>query len=319
MSNDELLLCPSCGSRLAAGAAHCDICGDDLSTPLPEERISPEERPAAEERTRPEARPAASTKAPPATGTSGAATPAPRAGAYCVMCGAANDDSHLYCHACGQPLKKRQGAGKGKPQQQSKRATAPQAMFSTWQWIVIAVASFILGGALTATFFPASGPGTAATGGESGPAAAQQQAPKVSLEQVNAARDAAQANPQDMQAQLRYANILHDAMMLDQAIAQYKLYLASEPDNPDARVDLGICYFEQKKFDEAIAEMERAVAGAPDHQLGNFNLGIVNANAGNKEKAMEWFRKARDIDPNSTYGRNAAAILTEMMAGGAQQ
>ncbi len=235
---------------------------------------------------------------------------------FCVSCSAENARGDAYCHACGSQLRKPQptrGAKKSAPKKQ-----VPGPRFTTTQWIVICVASFVLGGVVTAAFVPSAGGNSEATG-EAATGDTQAQDPKrPTLVQVNAARDAAEANPSDMSAQLKYANILHDVMMLDQAIAQYKLYLATIPDNVDARIDLGICYFEQKKFAEAIVEMETAVKADPQHQLGNYNLGIVNLNAGNEEKAREWFTKARDIDPSTPYGQNADRILKEAAGDKAQ-
>lgn len=197
------------------------------------------------------------------------------------------------------------------PQQAGKRGGksgkggASAVLFTTPQWIAITVAAFILGAVLAASMLPSGGT-TPAGNGE-----AAQQGTQPDLQRLNSARDAAEANPDNPDALLAYANALHDAGMNDQAIAQYKRYLGFVPDNPDARVDLGICYFEKKDFATAIAEMEIAVAKHPDHQLGNYNLGIVNLNAGNKDKAREWFEKARDLDPTSPHGVNATQLLKE--------
>lgn len=194
----------------------------------------------------------------------------------------------------------------GKKGGKSGKGAASAVLFTTPQWIAITVASFILGAVLAASMLPSGGT-TAAGNGE----AAQQQGAQPDLQRLNSAREAAEANPDNPDALLAYANALHDADMNDQAIVQYKRYLEFVPDNPDARVDLGICYFEKKDYAAAIAEMEIAVAKHPDHQLGNYNLGIVNLNAGNKDKAREWFEKARDLDPTSPHGINAAQLLKE--------
>lgn len=196
-----------------------------------------------------------------------------------------------------------QQAGKkgGKP----GKGSASAVLFTTPQWIAITVASFILGAVLAASMLPSGGT-TAPGSGETA-----QQGAQPDLQRLNSAREAAEANPDNPDALLAYANALHDADMNDQAIVQYRRYLEFVPDNPDARVDLGICYFEKKDYATAITEMETAVAKHPDHQLGNYNLGIVNLNAGNKDKAREWFEKARDLDPTSPHGINAAQLLKE--------
>jgi len=210
--------------------------------------------------------------------------------------------------ASGQP---RQRSTKSSADRQKQRPAKQETLFTTPQWIAISVSSFLLGAVLTATLLPTNqlaGNATASAGAQQ--QAAQQQ-PQIDLERLESMRAYVENNPDDLTAQLRYANELHDAMLLDQAIAQYKDYLEKDPTNPDARVDMGICYFEKQQYDAAIREMERAVRDAPDHQLGHYNLGIVNLNAGNLEAARTWFEKARDIDPTSAYGRDAEQILQQ--------
>ncbi len=202
------------------------------------------------------------------------------------------------------PQQKKKSGAKGSPR---KPAPAGTPLFSTMQWLAITVASFILGGVITASFLPQQGTDSAA-GSDN---ATMTQGSQPDLQTLNAAKAAVDANPEDPGTILIYANALHDAGMEEQAIVQYKSYLSKNPDDPDARVDLGICYFNLQEYDAAIAEMERAVTAHPEHQLGTYNLGIVYLNAGNKEKAREWFTRARDMDPESAHGRNAAQLLRE--------
>jgi Tfp pilus assembly protein PilF len=301
--NDIRHFCPTCGSSVPNGNALCDICGEDLTQ-------AANVPPAATAVPSPAPSGASSPTAAPGTSSDARRQSSASSGKvlYCTSCGAGNEDGDKFCHSCGSPLRSTQVRKSAK--KNPAKAASPAVLFSTRQWIAVCVGSFILGAVVAAAFFPATGETTAPTtqNGEAQQATGDK---RPSIAEVNAARDAATANPSDMGAQLRYANILHDAMMLDQAIAQYKSYLASVPDNVDARVDLGICYFEQKKYDEAIVEMETALRVNPRHQLGNYNLGIVNLNAGNMAKAMEWFNKAVEIDPNSPYGQNATRIIAE--------
>lgn len=246
----------------------------------------------------------------------------------CSSCGSALAASTTICDVCGHDT--REDTVREDAQRESTLAAAPPsvagqqtrkparktgkkpaaaaaaALFNTPQWIAIVVAAFILGGVVGASLVPTHDHGDAAMATQGTPPEAQ-----ADLTRLNETRAAAEANPDSPDALLAYAHALHDSGFPEQAIVQYRQYLAFVPDNPDARVDLGICYFETKDYTTAIAEMEKAVAGHPDHQLGNYNLGIVNLNAGNKEKAREWFEKARDINPSSPHGVNAAQLLEE--------
>jgi len=291
MSNEKRS-CPTCGSIIVGAKNICEICGenlDELRSDTSAEKLGPPDIVAKEH------------EGVEAAGSEGrSSTPEAR---RCNSCGTDNDILHRYCHACGQALVKRAV----KQRSDTARARSKAQLFSTTQWLVICIAAMLFGGVATSVFMPPRHPEMHADHTHE----TQDQRFTVTLEQLNAARDAATANPTDPAPQLRYANLLHNAKLLDQAIAQYKSYLDMVPDDPDARVDLGICYFEQEKYAEAIQEMERAVSEHPRHILGHFNLGIVNLNAGNREQAREWFTKAHEIDPNSPGGQNALRILQE--------
>jgi Tfp pilus assembly protein PilF len=143
-----------------------------------------------------------------------------------------------------------------------------------------------------------------------------QQAPAgPSLDQINAARKAVEAKPNDEAAILNLSHLLHDARMFDQAIVMYQRYLRINPDNPDAQVDLGVCYFSLGQYDAAKKEMLEAVGRHPDHQLGHFNLGIVTLAKGDTTESREWLRKTIAMNPGSTVSRNAETILTRIQTG----
>ncbi|MDX9758767.1 MAG: tetratricopeptide repeat protein [Bacteroidota bacterium] len=253
----------------------------------------------------------------------------------CSACGSIKPDGHDVCDICGHdartdartpspaaapprpdhpaeaPVRKQ---GRGNPRSAGSRAKKTgtsgmgAALFSTPQWIAITVAAFILGGVLAATIVS---PGGRSSTGSTAEQQASADGVQPDMQRLTETRAAMEANPDNPDALLAYSHALHDSGMPAQAIVQYKRYLEFRPDDPDARVDLGICYFETKDYATAITEMERAVAKSPDHQLGNYNLGIVNLNAGNKDKAREWFEKARDLDPSTPHGQNAAQLLRE--------
>jgi len=131
---------------------------------------------------------------------------------------------------------------------------------------------------------------------------------------------AVRANPKDANAVLHLANALHDNGMLPRAIEQYKSYLAMHAEDPDARVDLGICYDQMGMIDSlrseqyfalAINEMETALKGNPSHQPAAFNLGIVNLHKGSLEESNKWLKKAAAMNKNSDLGMRAQQILQQ--------
>jgi tetratricopeptide (TPR) repeat protein len=151
-------------------------------------------------------------------------------------------------------------------------------------------------------------------------------APKMeALPQIEELEKRLKANPNDDTQLLQLANVLHDNHFYDRAVQRYKEYLRKHPNEVDARVDLGICYYESDRTSEAKQEMMKALQSNPSHVLGNFNLGIVNLRiaqaemtSGNSEKANEaikeaneWFRKTMALDPNGSAGQRAQRLLSE--------
>jgi ribosomal protein S15P/S13E len=151
------------------------------------------------------------------------------------------------------------------------------------------------------------------------------------MKEIDQLQQTVDANPKDDASLIRLANMLHDAAMsnpnlLMRAINTYTKYLKQKPSDPNARVDLGICYFEMARvdtsngaslFSKAIQEMETVFKANPRHQPATFNLGVVNLNAGNFEKSTEWFKKAVEINPNSDLGKKAQQLLEQHSSQGA--
>ena len=90
-----------------------------------------------------------------------------------------------------------------------------------------------------------------------------------------------------------------------------KKYLAKKPEDPNARVDMGICYLETGDAPTAAKEMQTALKYDPKHQMAMFNLGIVNLNMGNVQQSNEWLKKAIKIDSTTTIAQRAKDILSE--------
>jgi Flp pilus assembly protein TadD len=128
------------------------------------------------------------------------------------------------------------------------------------------------------------------------------------------------SNPGDQASQLRLANLLHDSGLYSRAVETYRKYLSVRPQDTNARVDLGICYFELARLDSAgsqrllglaIAEMEKAARDSARHQPAAFNLGIVNLYAGNTQESNRWFRRAIELNGDSDLGIRAKRLLEQ--------
>jgi len=284
------LVCGNCGTQLSEGDAYCSKCGVKVE----------------------------------------------RATRRCEVCGHVNAHAEQNCESCGARLPAFIGAvartvapkasstpvrqtGGSKPRKKGRKAVSSFRAWERWQFlaagmIVLVVAFFVY------TQLKSNEPPGAPAGPD--PLSA---VPPVSPQEIERLQKVVDANPADALSTLRLANLLHDNGSRDpqsivRAVEMYKRYLAMNPDNPDARVDLGVCYFElgrkdssrsQEYFTSAIKEMETAFAAHPTHQTAAFNLGIVNLHAGNMEAASKWFVKAVEIDSSSTLGARAKQLLEQ--------
>ncbi len=235
-------------------------------------------------------------------------SPVKRSDTRCVQCGEA-----IEWGRGGQPRKGRAGdsGGAGVP--------APGKRFETWQLIsfvaVVALVAVLVTLELSRDHVPAA-PGPSASMPVM-PPPMQQTAPSVDLGPLQAA---VVANPGNPEALLKLANGMHDNGLFQQAVDTYKEYLKSRPGDANARVDMGICYYQMgtgdsvnadRLFDLAIAAMETAIRNTPTHQPAAFNLGVVNLTRGKLEESNTWFRRAVALDKNSDLGVRAQQMLSQ--------
>jgi tetratricopeptide (TPR) repeat protein len=143
--------------------------------------------------------------------------------------------------------------------------------------------------------------------------------------EIDRLQEVVDANPDDDESLLRLANLLqdhssHEREYLVRAITAYQKYLGRNPGNENARVDLGICYFEMARtdtvhgtalIDRAISEISTVAEANPQHQAAAFNLGIVTLNVGRTEEAARWFERTVAINPESDLGVRANRLLEQ--------
>jgi tetratricopeptide (TPR) repeat protein len=243
----------------------------------------------------------------------------------CSDCGATLSAEDSFCSRCGARIEGAQGIPR--PQKEKRKSAEPKDRRRTklepWQIltgtvVVLLVAYFLY----TELNRPTAGdqpPQVAPQNQSFGPPAAEL------MQQIEQQQARVDANPTDKTEIVRLANMLHDAALqnptlLNRAINMYARYLAVNPTDPNARVDMGICYFELAKFDStnaganfgrAIDAMQAALKSDPRHQPAAFNLGIVTLNMGDLEASTRWFKKAIDLDPNSDLGKKAQQIVEQ--------
>jgi tetratricopeptide (TPR) repeat protein len=285
------IICRTCGNELEQSDKFCAACGSGI------------EWPAALRVASPEASVDVKLTSPPDS----------EADRPCPLCGYRNPTSARTCSSCGNLLRSdaNVAAPQAKPRSSRSVPQSPALKFLQ-SWKLTAALAIVL--ISLVIVFTVTRNGDASMLASAPPAAAEV------IKEIDALQAALDKNPNDARAILRLANLLHDVHFYPRAIAMYQKYLQLEPSNADARVDLGISYFElsfadssnvEENLQLAQQEMERALTYAPKHQLAHYNLGIVQFHAGKTKDAQEWFKKCVAIDPNSEVGKRAQQFLTQ--------
>jgi len=238
---------------------------------------------------------------------------------FCPECGFKLEKEYRFCPNCGIKLgqinseAKKNSTGQSHSDkiqntQKSKAAIAAPAKLSTRTLLVIigVIICFVV-----ITLF-ASGVFDSPKISSMNQVPVTNQSSGVDLSKMQDIKDLEEkvaANPKDYQMLLQLAHMKNDAGLYDQAITDYKKYLVTNSSDADARVDMGVCYFNLKNYDEAIAEMKEALTYKPDHQIASMNLGVVYMSSGKMDEAKKWFRKAIDLGPDNEIGKKAKELL----------
>lgn len=233
--------------------------------------------------------------------------------ARCGLCGNLNSSDAAFCESCGSVLSRKQVSDArpgGKKTIPREGVSSPLNVLQSWKMTVgvaILLAAVIVVAKVTRN--------TNGVPNQPKPAAME-----AITQEIESLQKSVDANPNDLHTLLQLANRLQDARFFSKAISIYAQYLGLDPSNADARVDLGICYFELALSDtgrksdylgSARREMEKALEYAPNHQRAHYNLGIVSLHAGDVVRANEWFRKCVVIDSTSEIGKKAQLLVNQ--------
>lgn len=230
---------------------------------------------------------------------------------FCNECGYKFDKEFKFCPECGTKVQttknnKNNYSVKDKVTSDQEKRLDPKVLYGILiSGIVIIILILLTSGLLDSTPVPNL------------PVNQNQQETNISsgvnlnnMQALNDLEAKIKQNPEDYTSLLQLAHLKNDSGLFEAAIQNYKTYLAKNPKDADARVDMGVCYFNLKDFTNAIKEMETALNYAPNHQIAHLNLGVVNLSAGNLEKSKEWLKKAYDLNPTSEVGIKAQQLLS---------
>lgn len=276
--------CGECGKDIGWGDQNCPNCGNAVEWPTENDASGSAE-------------------------TSGSAR-------RCNRCGSENAADASFCSSCGAKLQgakkqqaqsSRQSAKQEKARGSKKRTSESSPLFS-WK-VIFGFLGLLLVLVVALELFSKR---------EQAPVQEQAAAPQMQTANIQLASQISElekqvaANPSDMQTLLNLANMSHDGRFYDKAVTYYKRYLEKNAKDANARVDLGICYFENGDLDEAQKQMQTALKYDPKHLQAHFNLGIVNLRARRMQEANEWFKKTIVLaPPNSEIGQQAKQFLEQ--------
>lgn len=99
-----------------------------------------------------------------------------------------------------------------------------------------------------------------------------------------------------------------------QAEQAYRRALDADPRSADAANGMGVLLVQVKRAPEAIRWFEQALAGSPRFVEARLNLGIAYQESGNREKAMEAYRRVLAEAAAGTKEHRAASELLASLA-----
>jgi len=229
---------------------------------------------------------------------------------FCNQCGSKLEAHHKFCPECGAKINVSKSSKSGADSNQNISAVNGKTLNPK------IVYGILIGGvAVIALILLSSGMLDSSSGVVSSVNQNEQQSATNSgvnlnsLQMITELEEKVKQNPNDYQSLLELAHLKNDSGLFEAAIQNYKTYLEKNPADADARVDMGVCYFNLRDYPNAIKEMETALKYEPKHQIAHLNLGVVNLSAGNLSKSKEWLQKAYDLNPTNEIGQKAEQLL----------
>jgi len=114
-----------------------------------------------------------------------------------------------------------------------------------------------------------------------------------------------------MQALLAQATAQHNRGNLSEAERLYRLVLEKDSHQPDALALLGLVLAARKEYAEAVGLLHRAIMCDPQAPLFRLYLGNMQAEMGDREKAIAALQEALEIEPNFAEAHYSLALLWE--------
>ena len=149
-----------------------------------------------------------------------------------------------------------------------------------------------------------AGAGAAMGGGQKPP-----QMPPQVVAMVQKYRQALARDPDDLEANIGFGNLLFDSGQWQKAIDHYQRALKKSPGDADVRVDMAVAIHSLGQNDIARKELERVTREKPTHLNAWLNLGVVAATLGDNTGAIRAWERYLELDPQ---GEHAGAVRAQI-------
>ena len=123
--------------------------------------------------------------------------------------------------------------------------------------------------------------------------------PPIDMARVRLLQDELKANPKNFEALVELGNVEFDQKNFKQATDWYTKALDIRPDDINLRTDLGTAMFYDNRFDDAIAEFKKTLETNPAHPQALFNIGVALVHGKNDlQGALKYWEKLVETNPN---------------------
>lgn len=116
---------------------------------------------------------------------------------------------------------------------------------------------------------------------------------------TEALTEATQIAPDNVEVQELLANLLLNSLDYEKAILAFNRVLELRPGRPDANEKLAYIYRLNRQTEQEAMHLEREVAADPKDYDSKVNYGDVLWKLGEYDRAIEQYRKAKELDPNN--------------------
>lgn len=114
----------------------------------------------------------------------------------------------------------------------------------------------------------------------------------------------------EAQEHYSYGKVFFERGEPDRALDEFKESLELDPENVNSLIGLGQCRLALQQIEESVAALEKAVGLASDFADAHYNLGRAYMEQNLREKAINEFKEALNINPKY---RAAKSLMSALM------